>query len=165
MSLPARPRPQEASFSFLTPQPHGASVSSSSPFLAAGQTMRRPLGSITGQHAHFFGASLMAQMVKNLPAVWKTQVRSLGGEDPLEEGMATYCSILAWRIPWTERSLADYGPWSRKKSDMTERLTHTRTCTHTHTHAHTHTRTHTHGSWEGHFLHERWVMEPGRCAV
>ena len=79
--------------------------------------------------------------------------------------MATYCSILAWRIPWTERSLADYGPWSRKKSDMTERLTHTCTCTHTHTHAHTHTRTHTHGSWEGHFLHERWVMEPGRCAV
>ena len=44
------------------------------------------MGSITGQHAHFFGASLMAQMVKNLPAVWKTQVRSLGGEDPLDSG-------------------------------------------------------------------------------
>ena len=41
-------------------------------------------------------------MVKNLPAVWKTQVRSLGWEDPLEKGMASHSSILAWRIPWTE---------------------------------------------------------------
>ena len=41
-------------------------------------------------------------MVKNLPAVQETQVRSLGQEDPLEEGMATHSSILAWRIPWTE---------------------------------------------------------------
>ena len=44
-------------------------------------------------------ASLVAQMVKNLPAVWETWVRSLGWEDPLEEDMATYSSILAWRIP------------------------------------------------------------------
>ena len=44
----------------------------------------------------------LAQMVKNLPAVWETWVRSLGWEDPLEEGMATCSSILAWRIPWTE---------------------------------------------------------------
>ena len=44
-------------------------------------------------------AFLMAQMVKNLPATWETWVRSLGWEDPLEEGMATHCSILAWRIP------------------------------------------------------------------
>ena len=44
----------------------------------------------------------MAQMVKNLPAVQKTRVRSLGQEDPLEKGMSTHCSILAWRIPWTE---------------------------------------------------------------
>ena len=44
----------------------------------------------------------MAQMVKNLPAVQETQVRSLGWEDPLEKGMATYSSVLAWRIPWTE---------------------------------------------------------------
>ena len=42
-------------------------------------------------------------MVKNLPAMWETQVRSLGEEDPLEKGMATYSSILAWRILWTER--------------------------------------------------------------
>ena len=48
------------------------------------------------------GASLVAQTVKNLPAVQETWVRSLGLGDPLEEGMATHFSILAWRIPWTE---------------------------------------------------------------
>ena len=47
-------------------------------------------------------ASLVAQMVKNLPAMQETQVQSLGSEDPLEKGMATHSSILAWRIPWTE---------------------------------------------------------------
>ena len=47
-------------------------------------------------------ASLVTQMVKNLPAVWETWVRSLGREDPLEKEMATHSSILAWRIPWTE---------------------------------------------------------------
>ena len=41
----------------------------------------------------------MAQMVKNLPAMWETRVRSLVWEDPLEKGMATHSSILAWRIP------------------------------------------------------------------
>ena len=41
-------------------------------------------------------------MVKNLPTMWETQVQSLGWEDPLEKGMATYSVILAWRIPWTE---------------------------------------------------------------
>ena len=45
---------------------------------------------------------MVAQMVKNLPTMWETWVQSLGQEDPLEEGMATYSSILAWRIPWTE---------------------------------------------------------------
>ena len=48
------------------------------------------------------GAFLVAQMVKNLPAVWETQVQSLGQEDPLEKGMATHSSILGWEIPWTE---------------------------------------------------------------
>ena len=43
----------------------------------------------------------MAQMVKNLPAVQETWVESLGREDPLENGMATHSSVLAWRIPWT----------------------------------------------------------------
>ena len=41
-------------------------------------------------------------MVKNPPAVWETWVQSLGWEDPLEKGMVTHSSILAWRIPWTE---------------------------------------------------------------
>ena len=47
-------------------------------------------------------ASLVAQTVKNLPAMWETWVQSLGWEDPLEEGMAICSNILAWRIPWTE---------------------------------------------------------------
>ena len=47
-------------------------------------------------------ASPVAQTVKNLPAMQKIKVRSLGREDPLEEGMATHSSILAWRISWTE---------------------------------------------------------------
>ena len=41
-------------------------------------------------------------MVKRLPIVWETWVQSLGQEDPLEKGMATHSSVLAWRIPWTE---------------------------------------------------------------
>ena len=44
----------------------------------------------------------MDQTIKCLPAVWETQVRSLGWEDPLEKEMATYSSTLAWKIPWTE---------------------------------------------------------------
>ena len=47
-------------------------------------------------------ASLIAQLVKNPPAMQETLVQSLSWEDPLEEGMATHSSILAWRIPWTE---------------------------------------------------------------
>ena len=47
-------------------------------------------------------AFLVAQVVKNLPAMWEAWVRSLGREDPQEEEMATHSSILAWRIPWTE---------------------------------------------------------------
>ena len=47
-------------------------------------------------------ASLVGQMVKNLPAMWETRVRSLGREDPLEKGMAPHSSTLAWRIPWME---------------------------------------------------------------
>ena len=47
-------------------------------------------------------ASLVAQMVKNLHAMQETQVQSMGWEDPLEKGMATHSSILAWRIPWAE---------------------------------------------------------------
>ena len=46
----------------------------------------------------------MAQMVKNLPAIQETQLQSLGWKDPLEKGMASHSSILAYRIPWAERS-------------------------------------------------------------
>ena len=49
------------------------------------------------------GAFLMAQTAKNLPAMQETQVQSLGQEDPLKEEMATHSSLLAWRIPWTEK--------------------------------------------------------------
>ena len=50
----------------------------------------------------YFWASLVAQMVKNLPAIQETRVRSLNWEDPLEMGLTIYSSILAWRISWTE---------------------------------------------------------------
>ena len=60
-------------------------------------------------------ASLVTQRVKNLPAVQETQVQSLGREDPLEKGMATHSSILAWRVPWSEESggLQSMGSQSR----------------------------------------------------
>jgi len=47
----------------------------------------------------------VAQLVKNLPAMWETWVQSLGCEDALEKGKATHYSILAWRIPWTVQSM------------------------------------------------------------
>ena len=47
-------------------------------------------------------ASLVAQVVKNLPARWKTGIQSLGQEDSMEKEMVTHFSILAWRVPWTE---------------------------------------------------------------
>ena len=56
----------------------------------------------SAQDRHSVRASLVAQMVKNLPVVQETWVQSLGWEDPLEKGIATQSSILAWRIPWTE---------------------------------------------------------------
>ena len=60
-------------------------------------------------------------MVKNLPAVQKTQVWSLGREDPLEKEMATHSSIVAWKISWTEEP-GGYSPWDCKESDRTEGL-------------------------------------------
>ena len=62
----------------------------------------------------------MALMIKNLPAVQEAQVQFLGQEDPLEKGMATHSSILAWEIPWTEEP-----GWLQSmglQSDMTEQL-------------------------------------------
>ena len=60
-------------------------------------------------------------MVKNLPAMQETWVRSLGWEVPLEKGIATHSNILTWEIPWSEE-LAGYSPWGHKESDTTEQL-------------------------------------------
>ena len=66
-------------------------------------------------------------MVKNLPATQETWVQFLSREDPLEKGMATHSSILAWRIPWAKESdgLQGYSLWDRKDLYMTEQLTYT----------------------------------------
>ena len=63
--------------------------------------------------------SLVAQMVKRLPTMQETLVQSLGRGDPLEKGMATHSSILAWKISWTEESDM-LQPWGCRESDMTE---------------------------------------------
>ena len=62
-------------------------------------------------------------MVNNLPAMWETQVQSLGQEDPLEKEMATRSTIFAWESHG-QGSLVGYSPWGCKESDMTEQLTH-----------------------------------------
>ena len=64
---------------------------------------------------------LMTQMVKNLPVMRETQVRSLGWEDTLKKEMTTHSRILAWRIPWTEEPDV-YSSWDCKQSDTTEWL-------------------------------------------
>ena len=97
-----------------------------------------------GYPLQYSWASLVAQLVKNPPAMWKTWVRSMDWEDPLEEGMATHSSILAWRIPMD--SVAGYSPWGGKESDTTKQLsTHTAyiyrdTCLYIYIHKHTHVR-------------------------
>ena len=75
------------------------------------------------QNNNIKGTSQVAQWVKNLPAmleIQETQVRFLGQEDPLEEDMATHSSILAWRIPWTEKPSGN-SPQGHKESEVTER--------------------------------------------
>ena len=61
-------------------------------------------------------------MVKNLPVIQETQVQSLVRKTPLEKGVTTHSSILAWRISWTEE--VGCSSWGHKESDTTERLTH-----------------------------------------
>ena len=68
-------------------------------------------GEAIGYPLQFSWAFLLAQLIKNLPAMHETWARSLGWEDPLEKGEATHSSIVAWRIPWGHKEL-----------DMTERL-------------------------------------------
>ena len=60
----------------------------------------RSAGEGIGYPLQYSWASLVAQLVKNPPAMWETWVQSLGWEDPLEKGRTTHSSILAWRIPW-----------------------------------------------------------------
>ena len=67
--------------------------------------------------------SLVAQLVRNLPAMQETQVQSLGREDPMEKEMETHSSILAWKIPWTEALQATVHGIA--ESDATERLHYT----------------------------------------
>ena len=64
----------------------------------------RSSGEGIGYPLQYYWVSLVAQLVKNLPAKQETQVQSLGQEDPLEKEMATHSSTLAWKIPWTEES-------------------------------------------------------------
>ena len=77
----------------------------------------RSTGEGIGCPFQYSWASPVAQTVKNLPAMWETWVQSLGWEDPLEEGMATHSSILAWRIQWTEEP-------GRLKSMRLQRVRH-----------------------------------------
>ena len=65
-------------------------------------------------------ASLVAQMAKNLPTMQETRVRSLGQDEPLENGMATHSSILAWRIPWIEEPGGLQSIGVCKELEMTE---------------------------------------------
>ena len=76
---------------------------------------------ISGQFMHST-ASLVAQRVKCLPAMRETQVPSMGREDPLKEEMTTHSSILAWKIPWTEKPGARLQSMDCKESEKTERL-------------------------------------------
>ena len=85
------------------------------------------LGSIPGSGREGIGyssqyswAPLVAQMVKNPPALRETWVQSLVWENHLEEGMATHCSILAWRIPMDRGAWGGYSPWGHNELDLTE---------------------------------------------
>ena len=77
----------------------------------------RSSGERIGYPLQYFWAFLVAQLVKNSSAMQETLVQSLGWEDPLEKGKATYFSILAWRISWTDGL---YSSWGCKELDTTE---------------------------------------------
>ena len=83
-------------------------------------TFHAKMGSIknrNGMDVTEVGTSLVAQRIKRLPTVWETWVQSLGQEDPLEKEMETHSSILAWKIPWTEKP-------SRLQSTGSQRVGH-----------------------------------------
>ena len=81
------------------------------------------IGAVYGKNHMGFnmvmGASLIAQLVKNPPAMQEIRIRFLDQEDPLEKEMATHSSTLAWKIPWEEEPVG-YSLWGLKESDTTE---------------------------------------------
>ena len=79
--------------------PNSSACNAGNPGLIPGSGISAGEGK--GYALQYSRVSIVAQLVKNLPAVQETWVRSLGWEDPLEKGKATHYSILAWRIPWT----------------------------------------------------------------
>ena len=97
----------------LTPEPVSPSITMHFLLLTAERTKSK---------FYLTWSSLVAQMVKNLPAMQKIQVQSLGQENPLEKGKATHSSITAWRISWTE-GIAGYSPWGSQRVRQVEWLT------------------------------------------
>ena len=80
----------------------------------------RSPGERIGYPLQYSWASLVAQTIKNPPAMLEIWVQVLGWEDPLEEGMATHSGTIAWRIPHGQRNLAGYSPWGCKELDTAE---------------------------------------------
>ena len=81
--------------------------------------LERSIGEGIGYPLQYSWASLVAQLVKNSPAMQETWIRSLGREDPLEKGKATHSSVLAWEIPWTEEpDPSSFMPSSRGSSPL-----------------------------------------------
>ena len=82
----------------------------------------RSTGEGIGYPFQYSWVSLVAQLVKNLSAMQETWIWFLGQEDPLEKGMVTHSSTLAWRIPWTEEP-GELSLWGHEESDIAEQLT------------------------------------------
>ena len=99
---------------------HLFSISMDFPILDTSHEWNHILCSFLYLTSLIWGLPLWLRQVKNLPVMWETSVWPLSQEDPLEKGMATHSSVLAWRILW---SLTGYSPWGRKESDTTEWLT------------------------------------------
>ena len=113
VSYQGRPGPRAAGWLWSNPDP-AENFSSLCAFSSVGKESacnagdpgwipgsERSTGEGIGYPLQYSWASLVAQLVKNPPAMWETLVRPLGWEDSLEEGKAIHSSVLAWRIPWT----------------------------------------------------------------
>ena len=112
---------------FFTKGFPGSSVSKESTCKARDPSWITGLGRSPGEEIgypfQYSWTSLVAQTVKNQPSVPYTWVQFLGWEDPLEEGMATYSTILAWRMPMNRGAWQDCSPWGGKKSEVERFLT------------------------------------------